>query len=222
MPNKKELVYPFFLECIQYSQDSFWENIFEQLAFGYPIYGTFINKGFLCCSYKNKEFSYKIERKEPKVLYTEIYQLFTEKLGVLSKKQKIQKKLQFEDLEKNIQDTRLEWITIRKKNVKDILYEKFVLDNKEKYSLTWQQSKYLLSMIMLSMIFKTITSKDIIYKNGKIEHVNGFEFKKNDIAFNKNLCNSSNNIEKEEQHEEPKLMSNNWNKYLNILEDCLI
>jgi len=221
MPNKKELIYPFFLECLQYCEDSFWENIFEQLAFGYPIYGTFINKGFLCCSYKNKEFSYKIERKEPKILFNDIYDLFTKKLEILSKKQKIQKKLQFEDLEKNIQDTRLEWITIRKKNVKDLLYEKFVLDNKEKYNLTWQQSKHLLSIILLCMIFKTISSKDIIYKNGKIETINGFEFKKNDVILNKNLTNLNNTTVKEEI-EECKLMSHNWNKYLENIENCLI
>ena len=225
MPIKKEIVYPFFLECIQYCEDSFWESIFEQLAFSYPVYGTYINKGFLCCSYKNKEFSYKIIRKESKFLYDDIYKLFTEKLGVLSKKEKMQKKIQFEDLEKNIQDTRLEWSTIRKKNVKDILYERFVLDVREKYSLTLQQTKYLLSLIILCIIFKTITSKDIIYKDGKIQEILGLSFEQGIINFDKNLCiTTDTEIAPNDNFVEnqPKSMIENWDKYIKNLEDFLI
>jgi hypothetical protein len=68
MPVKREIVYPVFLECCQYADDIFWENVFEDLAYGKPPYGTYISKGFLCCSFKNKEFSYKIERKDCKIV----------------------------------------------------------------------------------------------------------------------------------------------------------
>ena len=47
MPIKKEIVYPVFLECCEFSVDSFWENIFEDLAYGKTPYGTYINKNFL-------------------------------------------------------------------------------------------------------------------------------------------------------------------------------
>ena len=60
---KKELLYPIFLECSQHADDTFWENIFEDLAYGKAPYGTYISKDFLCCGYKKKEFSYKIEKK---------------------------------------------------------------------------------------------------------------------------------------------------------------
>ena len=89
MPIKKEIVYPVFLECCEFATDSFWDNVFEDLAYGKTPYGTYINKNFLCCSYKNKEFSYKIERKEPIELYTDIYDLLTKKLGIMSHKEKI-------------------------------------------------------------------------------------------------------------------------------------
>ena len=72
---KKEIIYPVFLECCQFTIDSFWENIFEDLAYGKTPYGTYINKDFLCCSYKDKEFSYKIERKDSEKLYKDIYNL---------------------------------------------------------------------------------------------------------------------------------------------------
>ena len=66
MPIKREIIYPIFLECCQFTDDKFWENVFEDLAYGKTPYGTYISKDFLCCSYKKKEFSYKIEKKLPR------------------------------------------------------------------------------------------------------------------------------------------------------------
>ena len=66
MPLRKEIVYPIFLECCQYTEDTFWESIFTDLAYGKPPYGTYISKGFLCCTHKKKDFSYKIEKKRRK------------------------------------------------------------------------------------------------------------------------------------------------------------
>ena len=77
MTIKKDIIYPIFLECSQFITDKFWENIFEDLAYGKSPYGTYISKGSLTCKYKDKEFIYKLEKKDPKILYTEIYLLLT-------------------------------------------------------------------------------------------------------------------------------------------------
>ena len=34
MPIKKEIIYPVFLECCEFSSDTFWANVFEDLAYG--------------------------------------------------------------------------------------------------------------------------------------------------------------------------------------------
>src|SRR3990167_6486747 len=183
MPVKKEIVYPVFLECCQYASDAFWESVFEDLAYGKAPYGTYISKNFLCCSYKNKEFSYKIERKEPKILYDDVYKLLTEKLGILSHKEKAQKKLVFHELEKNIKESRQDWASIRRKNIKDVMYEKYVIDMKEKYSLNIKQCKNL-----LSIIFKTITSKDITYSDNKIQDIHGIDFSQGKIILRRPMC----------------------------------
>ena len=46
MPIKKDIVYPGFIECLQFTEDIFWENIFEDLAYGKTPYGTYISKDF--------------------------------------------------------------------------------------------------------------------------------------------------------------------------------
>ena len=59
-----ELIYPFFIDCCKYTDDIFWKFVFEDLAYGKTPYGIYLTKNFLCCNYKGKEFSYKIDSKK--------------------------------------------------------------------------------------------------------------------------------------------------------------
>jgi hypothetical protein len=216
MPVKKEIIYPFFLECCQHADDSFWENIFEELAYGKAPYGAYISKDFLCCSYKNKEFSYKIERKDPEELYSDIYKLLTEKLGLLSYREKQQKKLDFHQVEKDILESRNDWANIRRKNIKDIMYEQYVIDMKKEYNLDNKEAKRLLAVILVSMMFKTITTKDIEYNDGKIQNIDGINFEQGKVILERPIC--SNIIDSvTEELETSKRMYDNWDKYLKSL-----
>lgn len=211
--NRKEILYPIFLECCQYTENTFWENIFENLAYGKTPYGTFISKDFLCCNYKKKEFSYKIERKCCKILYQEVYDILTTKLGLMSTQEKITKQKEFDDLEEHIKDSRKTWANIRKKNMKELFIELYVTRMKEKHNLTIKQARYLNSIIMLGIIFKVINSDDIIYKNGNVEEIKGISFDKKKIVFERNFYEfESNNtptiiLDK-------KTMIENWEKFI--------
>ena len=48
-----------------------------------------------------------------------------------------------------MKENRQEWGSIRKKNIKDLLIEQYVVRMKNKHNLTLSQSKYLLSIILL-------------------------------------------------------------------------
>jgi hypothetical protein len=213
---KKEIIYPVFLECCEFAVDTFWENVFEDLAYGKTPYGTYINKNFLCCSYKNKDFSYKIERKKPKKLYDDIYVLLTKKLGILSQKEKVKKRIDFNNTESRIKKFRQDWVNIRKKNIKDLLVQRYVVDMKNKHSLTIKQAKYLLSIIFIAIVFKVITSQDIEYIDGKILNITGIEYSKNKIIIKRDIYNIECNISPEILCDK-KIMSENWEKYLNIM-----
>lgn len=213
---QKEIIYPYFLDCCQYATDNFWENIFEGLAYGKTPYGTYISKNFFCCSYKKKEFSYKLENKDPKELYNDIYDLLTNKLGLYSNKEKAKKKFDFELLEDDIKISKNNWSNIRKKSTKDILIEKYVIDMKYKHNLSINQSKYLLSLIVIALMFKTINIKDIKYENGKILNIEGIEFDNNEIIFKKNLFNLEPMITPQFV-EYKKFMFDNWEKLLKDL-----
>ena len=220
MPIKKELVYPIFLECCQFATDIFWENIFEDLAYGKSPYGTYISKDFLCCSYRNKDFSYKIEQKDPEVIFNELYNLLSEKLGLLSQSEKVKKRKAFKDIENNMKDTRKTWNDIKKKNIKELLIELYVTGIQTKHSLSTKQAKYLLSIIFIAIILKVITNNDIIYENNRIQHIEGIDFIKKQIIIKRDLykleVSFAPNIVMDK-----KLMSDNWDKYLKDLKKLI-
>lgn len=216
MPIKKDIVYPVFLECCQHADDTFWETIFEDLAYGKPPYGTYISKDFLCCSYKKKEFSYKIEKKESLTIYTEVYDLLTKKVGILSQREKVRKRKAFSDSEENIKESRKNWNNIRKKNMKELLIELYVSRMKIKHSLSIKQAKYLLSVIMLGLVFKVFTNDDIDYTDGAIRHIEGIDFIKKQVVVTRGLYNFEVSFAPNIVIEK-KLMTEEWDKYLKNL-----
>ena len=87
---------------------------------------------------------------------------------------------------------------------------------KNKYSLNIKQAKYLLSVIFIGMVFKIITVKDIVYKDGIINGISGVEFKKKEIILNKDIYDIKYNINNI-IIEDKNLISSNWEKYLEYL-----
>ena len=216
---KDELIYPIFLECCKYTDDIFWKYIFEDFAYGKTPYGTYITKNFLCCNYKTREFSYKINTdKSPEVLYNEIYDILFNKFGLLSNKDKVKKRELFDSTQKEIDNQQLSnWNSIKKKSVKNILIENNIIEKKKKFNLSFNQIKKLLSIIVIGIIFKTISSADIDYSNSKINNINGFTFSNKKIHMNKNIYDF-NFMTSPRIINEKKLMSDNWEKFLGNLK----
>ncbi len=212
---KDELIYPVFLECCKYTDDTFWKYILEDFAYGKTPYGTFITKNFLCCNYKGREFSYKINPdKDPKILYEEIYNVLFNKFGLLSNKDKIKKRELFDITQDEIDNQQKDnWNLIKKKSVKNILVENFIITKKKKYNLTFNQIKKLLSIIIIGIIFKTITSSDIKYENSSILDIEGFHFSDKTIDIKKDIYDF-NYITSPQIVIEKKMMKDNWDKFL--------
>ena len=138
---KTQLKYPEFLKCCNHTDDMFWKFIFEDLAYGNTPYNVYIYKGNLCCNIKGREFVYRIDFSNSQSLFETVYNLFTTKLNIISQSEK-------ENTYKNFvnekDDSKIEWKDIKKKNLKDILLQRYVIDMKNVYSLTIEQAKRLL------------------------------------------------------------------------------
>ena len=205
-----KLIYPIFLECCKYVTDNFWKYIFEDLAYGKTPYGTYIVKNYLCCNYKNKEFSYKIDgNKDSKTLYEEVYNLLHNKFALLSKLDKLKNREIFNSEKKSIDNMKL---AFKKKNVKIILIENYTINMKKKHNLSLKQTQKLFSIILIGFIFKTLTIKSIDYSDNKIQNIKGIDFKDSKVIYNIDLYNFSSSpavIIKDND-----LLSDLWVKYL--------
>ena len=190
--SKFELIYPIFLMCLNFIEDNYWKIVYEDLSHGKCPYGLYIKNDYICCNYKNKKFNYKIEDKDPYIFYTETFDLLKHTFGLLSNYDKQNNKEQFllhqQDL---IHDTSNDWNLIKKKNIKLLFIEKFIISNKTKYNLTNVMCQQLLHIILLGLLLKTITSNDIIFEDNQIKKIKGISFKKNRFINGINLFNKS-------------------------------
>lgn len=209
-----ELQYPIFLDASQYAQDTFWKYVFEDFAYGRTPYGVYITKNFICCNYKDKEFSYKIDlTKSGKQLYDELYHILYNKFGLLSMEDKQILRSKFEKTrDESLLMNNLSWGSIKKKNIKHLLIENFVIEMKKKFNLTIAQTKTLLSYIVIGLIFKTIETSNIDYQDGHIKNIDGFKFDKNYFAVPDDLFNFDNIANPPPPPK--KRLSDSWEKYL--------
>jgi len=178
MPLRRDVIYPVFLKCIDYvKHDIFWKETFEELSYGNCFHGSYISKGFLCSNVKGKEFTYKFIDKDPEKICQDVIKLLKEKLNIMSKNDKKALLIEFEDIEKNLKKIKnTEWSEIKKKSLKDILFQNYLIKSKNMYQLTDIQLKKLYNLINLGIMLKSIKNTDIIYKDGEIKEIKGILF----------------------------------------------
>jgi hypothetical protein len=176
-PLKRDVIYPIFLKCLPYVEDEFWKETFEELSYGNCYQGSYVSKGFLFSNVKSKEFAYKFIDKEPEKIYSDITKLLKEKLNIMSKNDRSILINEFEEIEKNIKSIKnVDWNDIKKKSIKDILFQNYIINVKKKYSLRDSQVKCLYNTINLGLMLKSIKNSDIVYANGEIQEIKGISF----------------------------------------------
>jgi len=176
-PLKRDVIYPIFLKCLPYVEDEFWKETFEELSYGNCYQGSYVSKGFLFSNVKSKEFAYKFIDKEPEKIYSDITKLLKEKLNIMSKNDRSILINEFEEIEKNIKSIKnVDWNDIKKKSIKDILFQNYIINVKKKYDLRDSQVKCLYNTINLGLMLKSIKNSDIVYVNGEIQEIKGFSF----------------------------------------------
>lgn len=187
MYGKNELLYPQFIECIQFTKDIFWKNIFKDLSYGKCPYGVYITNNFICCNYKDKKFSYKISlNTDYEKIYKDIYDIFKNKFGLLSNKDKIQNNKQIIDIETEMSDiiTKDSWVDIKKKNIKVLLIQQYIINKGKLFSLQPQQIKDVYNKIIIGLLLKTINKNDIVYSNSSIQDISCLKFCRHSYSFN--------------------------------------
>ena len=217
MTVQREILYPLFIECCIFTDEPFWHNIFKDMAYGKTPYGTYFNQDFFCGSFKKKKFIYKIDKSDPAKTYEEIRTLLTQKLGLMSKGDKGRKTEDYQKILEMIKEDRESWKGVRnKKSIRDILIEKYILKKKAEHSLTFKQSKILLTLISLAIAFKVITNDDIHYDGSEITSIDCITFKDSKVIVTRNVYKIDSSISPE-INLTSQTMADNWEKFLKVL-----
>lgn len=178
----RELMYPCFLTCLEYTEDDYWKNIFEDLSFGIAPQGTYITKNYLISNVKTKEFVYKINTEnDGETLFWDIYTALSDKMGLKSLNE-------IEDFKNSIDASEIifnSWNSIKKKSIRDSIIMNYVSGKAVEYDLSPSTAKKLLNTINLGLMLKLINTKNIHYDNGVIHEIHGFDFCTGDFVFNK-------------------------------------
>lgn len=216
--SNREILYVKFLDCCRYTEDNFWKSVFEDLSYGFCPYGVYISKDFLCCNFKNKEFSYKIDlSKSSQLLFTEIHGILKNKFGLLSMQEKIDEREIFENVKNNLKKNKEVWSNIRKKNIRDNIIEKFLIKMKKNHNLNYKQIRQLLNIINISLVFKVITNEDIVYNDSEIKSIDGISFKNGVIEIKRKIYSKNNvNLVKQTTDDNQDLHKN-WLKLIKNL-----
>ncbi len=171
----KEIIYPHFLHCCQETEDLYWKYIFEDLSYGRAPYGVYFTKGFMCCGFKGKEFSYRVDPNIPiPQLFKEVKTILKSKLGIQSSSDILSSREKFEKTSERLALNECDdWNLIKKKEVKCLLLENFIISQSK--SLNRMQQKKLLSSLMLAIQLKIINNEDININEGRVVEIDKWE-----------------------------------------------
>lgn len=219
---KKDIIYPVFLKCASFVQDTFWRYIYEDLSYGKCPYGLSLQKNHLACYSRGKEFSYKIDSDKPvEQIFQEVDVLLRERAGILSEKEKIMERAKLYRQRISLcKNNKEEWIHVKKKLIRDTLLEQYVLQNSCRYQIQSVLAKQVLSLLIVGLMFKTITAKDIVYQNGFITQIHGFSFEPHKVVITKDVIHCTNFVGASSVQNETtvKPLSTYWSIYLETMK----
>lgn len=201
---KKPLLHPCLMKCALLS-DQPWKTFFENMACGKCPSGLFMHKNHIQCCILGQEFLYKIDATKP------VHTLREEMTTILSPFVHTNCKL-------STGNGQTAWNQVKKKVIRNTLLERYVLDRAKTYHLTMFVAKRLLSAIIIALMFKTISSKNIEYRDGYIHRIDGFCFEPKRVIITKNIYHSKLRDETTiDVYPAHRYLSECWTSYLDEL-----
>jgi hypothetical protein len=191
MATNKRVIYPIFIECSNLTTDPYWKEQLELLAYNRfpqelrydPTHSNFV----LRVDKKPAEviaLPSEDEEGADKKIFSVTMSILKTRLNMRSTRDlQIQKDKLTDTLQKDTQDLDCGWKDIKPKCVKEQLIMAYLSELSLKHSLTPAEHKQLVAEVHLGLQFKSITTNDIKYSNGKILNITNLEFDKDTRRF---------------------------------------
>jgi hypothetical protein len=158
-----EIIYPIFIELVQYTDDSYWIQILTDMAYGQCPYGIYLDNNQIKCMSKKKNINIILDAPSQE-LYEKIKATFIAVFNTTSNKESYARRLEFNEF--IVGDS-----SVSKKGVQSIMIDFYVIKHSKGKSIKYM--KRYSSLIHLMFSLKNIQSDDVVYnsKTGEIEHI---------------------------------------------------
>ena len=188
MATDKGIISPLIWEASNCITDEYWQKFFSDLSRGRNSKRIYVSKTHVTYNTKKVSFSYKYDDKTPEQIAVELRKVISESLCLFSK---TDQSMDHEDYKHSSCEfkeaiTEDNWKKIKNKKMKDHLIFNYVMQQKEKFALSWEQAREAYNLINNSLFLThTIKSKDIVMVNGEIAGIDGIEISAEIIANHK-------------------------------------
>lgn len=175
------VIYPIFEECVKFTLDSYWKDIFHKCACNKFPRGATYNDS-LSTLYirstrgKAKRERINIDKTNPPRVFNTLMTAFKENLNLYSKNDLRIKKTSFAKGECMDKVLDCEWKKIKPSSLKDHILMKFVLKKKKEHDLSDDEAREFYRKLQRSIKLTKISSKDIEYEKGEILSISGLKY----------------------------------------------
>ena len=174
----KGIISPLIWEASNCITDEYWQKFFSDLSRGRNSKRIYVSKTHVTYNTKKVSFSYKYDDKDPEQIALELRKIISESLCLFSKADQSMDREDYKHSSCEFKEAITEdnWKKIKNKKMKDHLIFNHVMQQKERFTLTWEQAREAYNLINNSIFLNhTIKSKDIHMVNGEIASIDGIE-----------------------------------------------
>lgn len=171
---KKKTINKLFEKCAEYTDDPFWTSIMIECSKGKFPRGFYYSNGVITYRKGTKTDRCVIEDDtDLNEVYQTIKTFFREKVGLVSKTDRLQiRKAEEEKLAERI-NTDFQWKNIKTERIKDLLISEFVGDLSDSLCYNDEEKDKLYTTVKLGFMLKCFGDDDIEMDNGKIINIYG-------------------------------------------------
>lgn len=159
-----------FLKASNFTLDPYWIQVFQDASKHKFPKGCSIDSQQKQFYIKKGKFNTIIKLEtDPQLLFCQVKKCFQEKLDVKSNLDNMLSIVESDTLSTNFQETLTkDWANIKQKKIKESFIRKYILELKEYYFLTPEETKNLTIIIKIGFSFNWITNENVVYSKNRI------------------------------------------------------
>lgn len=164
----KEILYEPLFEAANLITDEYWKNYFLEMSKG-KCKKVYVDASSVSYNFKRQSFMYMYKDKSPEEIAVELKRIINNTMMIFSDMDMISEEQEMGVIANEFNDAKKEdnWKKIKNRKMKDHLITRYIMNQKEKLKLTWEEARRAYQTINNALFhFYTHSSDDISMQNG--------------------------------------------------------